>query len=109
MPKTKNKYIGKELEWLEQQWQSLQDYVDANPIDRMSDRTITLNEGLKSEKETVTATIEQQITSIRNTQKDMIEIASALQELRERNPTEEIKIKGDDEMPWIMKKQLGAT
>ena len=98
-----NKYIGKELEWLEQQVQSLQEYVDSNPISDMSDRTIFLQVGENS-VEKVTATVEQQIKSVRDTLKEIPELLAALARLRENNEQKDISVRGQGKIPEMMKK-----
>jgi len=100
--KNTNKYIGKELEWLDAQWKSLQDYVDSNPISDMQDRIVQLQAG-KSIVDKVAATIEQQIKSVRDTIKEMPELLAAISTLREKNEQKDISVRGTGKIPHMMR------
>lgn len=97
-----NKYIGKELEWLEEQWQSLRKYVDDNPIGEMQDRIVQLQAG-KSMVDRVAATIEQQIKSVRDTLKELPDLLAAISNLRERNEQKDISVRGTGKIPPMMR------
>lgn len=101
MAKSKG-YIDKELEWLEDQWKSLQKYVDDNPISDMRDRVIRIGTG-RGEKDQVTATIEAQIKSVHSVLAGLPDLLAAIEKLREKNQPIDIQIKGKEEMPWIMR------
>ncbi len=67
----------------------------------MTDRKIDVNG-----KEQVTATIEAQIKAQKDVLKDLPFLFEALERLRRDNETEEINIKGKQEMPGIMKRKF---
>lgn len=84
-----NTFIDMDLEWLELQAQEMKDYCDKMKISTLRDRVT----GGK-----VTATVEQQITSKRNTLKDYIEIISAIDKIREKESVKKTSIRGDQEL-----------
>lgn len=100
-----NKYIGKELDWLEDQWNSLKKYVDDNPIANMTDRVISLSTG-RGEKEQIAATVEKQIESVQKVLAGLPPLLEAIQALREKNTEESIKVLGDQNLPGIMKNKF---
>jgi hypothetical protein len=89
MASKKVNYIELELEWLEARAEELKRYCDSNPISHLRDRVLDRK---------VTATIEQQITSIRNTLQDYIKIIEAISKLREREETKKISSRGNQEL-----------
>ncbi len=95
-------YIKDDLEWLEAKLDSIKKYIDDNPISTMKDRIISIETG-RGAKEQVAATVEQQIKSIKEVLKDLPALLEALDKLRAKNDAAELKLKGDDEMPAIMK------
>lgn len=103
MSKSKeNKYIGKELEWLEKQLNYLRDYVDDNPIPEMSDRIVKLSVG-KNIVDKVTATVEQQIASVRTTLKEIPELLAAIEKLKEKEEHRDISVRGGNKIPHMMR------
>lgn len=108
MVKSKNKkYIGKELAWLEAKFQELQNYVDSNPIDEIKDRTIRI-QGARGVTEQVVATVEQIIKSVKDVLKDLPDLLDALEKLKEKSQKDEISIRGNQEMPGLMKTKFGG-
>ena len=101
--KHQNKYVGKELEWLDKQYESLQKYIDDNPIGDMSDRIVQLQAG-KNIVDKVAATVEQQIKSVRDTIKEMPELLAAISSLREKQEQkEDISVRGKGSIPYMMR------
>lgn len=104
MSTTKKSFIQEDLEWLESRIANLKAYVDANPIQGMADRKITIGTG-RGEKEQVTATIEAQIKSVRDTLKELPALLEAVDKLREREEGKKIQVRGQSSVPSMMKTQ----
>jgi hypothetical protein len=88
----KTSFIEMELEWLEMKAEELRAYCDSNNIASLDDRRV----GNK-----VTATIEQQIKSIRETLQDYIKIIDAIEKLREKEVAKKSLTRGDQELTPI--------
>lgn len=89
MATKKTSYIEMDLEWLEGKAEELRSYCDAKPIAQLRDRIVDRK---------LMATIEQQVTSIRNTMQDYIKIIEAIDKLREKEETKKISTRGDQEL-----------
>ena len=98
----KNSYIKEELKWLNDKLLSIRKYVDDNPIDTLKDRVITIGSG-KSQREVVTATVEQILKSLRDSLKDLPPLLEAIDKLRERDESKKIIVRGKRDMPEMMK------
>jgi len=99
----KNSYIEEELTWLERKAEQIKQYVDHPPISGLTDRIEKLitSTGIV---EKVTATIEAQIKSKRESLKDYALIIEAIDKLREREETKQKTAKGDAEIPYRMRR-----
>lgn len=86
---SKISYIEQDLEWLRGQAEELKAYCDSNKIPDMKDRIV----GKK-----VVATVEQQITSKRQTLYDHIKILEAIKVLEEKEATKKQLTRGDQEL-----------
>lgn len=85
MAAQKNKYSQVKLEWAKKQIETWMGYVDANPFDKMEDRTKlrpTKNGGTMLE---VVATIEAQQKSIRDTIKDYLLLLEVVKKLEKED------------------------
>ena len=81
MATSKNKFSNVKLEWAKAQVETWMAYVDANPFDKMEDRTKfrpTKGGGMVLE---VVATIEAQQKSIRETIKDYLSLLEVIKRL----------------------------
>lgn len=90
-------YIDLELEWLEAKVEELKAYC-AKPISEIEDR-IRYTEGRGGvQTSTIVATIEQQITSQRQTMQDYIKMIEAISKLRETEAAKKTSVRGDQEL-----------
>jgi hypothetical protein len=99
----KNKYSNVKLEWAKKQLDSWIAYVDANPFDKMQDRTKlrpTKNGGTILE---VVATIEAQQKSIREIIKDFYQLIEVVKKLEKEEEEAEQKARGGLDIPDRMK------
>ena len=94
----KNTYADMELEWLEMQAEQLRSYVDSNPIPKLIDRVQYKETKNGGAIPMVVATIEQQITSIRNTLKDYALIVETISKLREKEEQKKLLTRGDADL-----------
>jgi hypothetical protein len=81
--KKQNTFTTYELSWLEDKAKDLQKYVDDNPISELKDRIEWKPTGKGGVMPMVIATIESQIKSIRDTQKDYVALIESINKLRE--------------------------
>jgi hypothetical protein len=102
----KNSYIEEELDWLERKAKQIKQYVDNPPISGLTDRIEKPITGV-GVVEKVTATIEAQIKSKRESLKDYALILEAIDKLREREETKKVSAKGDSEIPYRMRNNSG--
>ena len=102
----KNSYIEEELTWLERKAEQIKQYVDHPPISGLTDRIEKLITGA-GVVEKVTATIEAQIKSKRESLKDYAQIIEAIDKLREKEAAKKVTAKGDSEIPYRMRKDNG--
>lgn len=104
MPKiTSNSYIKEELAWLDSKVKSMQQYVDSNPIDKLTDRIVTIGSS-RAPREIVTANVEQQIKSIREVLKDIPPLLEAIDKLREKDEQKKIAVRGGSDVPEMMQR-----
>jgi uncharacterized membrane protein YjdF len=85
MATQKNKYAHVKLEWAKKQIETWMNYVDANPFDKMEDRTKfrpTKGGGMVLE---VVATIEAQQKSVRETVKDYLALLEVVKKLEKED------------------------
>ncbi len=85
----RNTFIDMDLKWLEQKAKELKDYCDSPPISQLTDRVV----GGKC-----MATIEEQVTSRRNTLKDYLQILEAIDKLKEIESSKKVATRGDAEL-----------
>lgn len=83
MPVKKINYVEMELAWLETKMESLKKYIDNNAIENLQDRVAWKEVRGGGRMPVVVATIEQQITSLRNTMADYLKMMEAIAKLRE--------------------------
>jgi ribosomal protein S2 len=95
--KKSNNYIEMELEWLERKAQELRDYCDVTPVAKIKDRIIGGR---------LTANIEQQIKSIRETLQDYIKIIDAIDRLRDKEASKSPQVRGDQELSPMEKGEI---
>lgn len=94
----KNTYVEAELDWLEQRLKDIKSFVDANPYHKISDRLVSLSMGDKGEVEKVSANIEAQQKSIRESLKDYALIVEAVSKLRQLEDEKDKKIRGNEDL-----------
>lgn len=97
----KTSYINAELDWAEKKLQEWQEYIDANPIHLLLDRT-EYEEVRGGTKVKVIATIETQGKYIQEMMKNYLSLLAEVNKLRE---VEELKkeARGRAEVPHRMK------
>lgn len=103
MAVSKNKYSHVKLEWAKKQMETWMGYVDANPFDKMEDRTKfrpTKGGGMVLE---VVATIEAQQKSVRDTIKDYLLLLEVVKKLEKEEEEAEVKARGGQDIPDRMK------
>lgn len=84
-----NSYIDMELSWLEGKAEELRAYCDKENLAAIGDRFIDGK---------LTANVEAQIKSIRETLQDYIKIIEAIEKLREKEATKKMLVRGDQEL-----------
>jgi len=98
-------YITDELGWLEYQVANLKQYVDKNPQNKLVDRKVQRISGRGHTYEIQAATIEAQITSIRQTLKDIVILENHFNMLQKVEDTRK-KLRGKSTMNLLMQNQL---
>lgn len=93
-----NKYIGMELDWLDEKANELKKYCDDRPLDKLKDRL--------DAKGRVIAKIEDQIKCIRDTYKDYLILAEALLQHREKEDVKKTKARGDATLTPLEERQI---
>ena len=78
----KTNYIGTELDWAETKLSQWQEYIDANPIHELTDRT-EIEETRSGTKVKVIATIETQGKYIQEMMKNYLSLLAEVDKLRE--------------------------
>lgn len=79
----KQMYINTELAWAEQKLEEWKAYIDDNPINELEDR-MALKQTAKGTISVVSATIESQVKSIRDTMKEYLQLLEVVDRLREQ-------------------------
>jgi len=79
----KNNYIDLELDWLEAKANEMKAYVDARPMEGLTDRVIWKEMKGGGKMPIVASSVEQQITSHRAILADYLKITESIQKLRE--------------------------
>jgi hypothetical protein len=85
----RNTFIDMDLKWLEQKAKELKEYCDSPPISQLQDRIVSGK---------TMATIEEQVTSRRNTLKDYLQIVEAIDKLKEIENSKKVATRGDAEL-----------
>lgn len=93
----KNTYINTELDWCEQRLSEWKKYIDDNPINELEDR-LAMKQTAKGMISMVTATIETQIKSIRDTMKEYLQLLEVVDRLREKEASKKIETRGKTEL-----------
>lgn len=104
MSSKKNNYITEELDWLEAKAAEIKQFADANPYHQISDRIVSLM-GATGLVEKVSATIESQQKSIRDSLKDYALIIEAINKLREQEENK-MEMRGGGTMSLIQEEFL---
>lgn len=94
-------YIEIELGWLEVQVQQLQGYIDKNPVDKLVDRKVQKTNSRGNTYDVNAATIEDQIRCIRETLKDNILLAEAINKLYKKEKDRR-NLRGGSKMNLLM-------
>lgn len=102
MAKSKNTYVGFELDWLEKKAEELRISVDSNPFNLLTDRLIE-KETARGTVEEIAATIEDQRKSLIQALKDYAQIIEVINNLREKEQAK-IESRGDQEVSSLAKK-----
>lgn len=90
MAQKKTTTIDIDLDWGEERLESLKKYIEDNPIEQLKDRIEWKPTAKGGTMPMVIASIEAQVTSIRNTFKDYFALLETIKRLRDQ---EEIKAK----------------
>jgi len=93
----KNTYIETELFWAEKKLKEWRKYIDANPLDELEDR-MAFKQTAKGTISMVSATIESQIKSIRDTMKEYLQLLDVVNKLREADEAKKIAARGSQEL-----------
>ena len=93
-----NKYIGMELDWLEEKAEEWKKYCDDRPLDKLKDRV--------DAKGRVVSKIEDQIKCIRDTLKDYTTIIEAVLQHREKEDVKKTKARGDATLTPLEERQI---
>jgi hypothetical protein len=88
MAKAKNSFIGTDLEWAEKKLKEWRDYMDANPFNKLGDRTIG----------TTIVTKEVQGKYLQETMKNYLSMLEIVDKLREQESMKVEKFRGGDEL-----------
>jgi hypothetical protein len=97
----KTNYINAELDWAETKLQEWQEYIDANPIHLLQDRT-EIEEIKTGTRVKVIATIETQGKYIQEMMKNYLSLLSEVNKLREVEEKKK-EARGRGEVPHRMK------
>ena len=98
MAKKQNNYINAELEWSESKLQEWRDYIDQNPLNTLKDRWGQKEMPRGGHTWVVTATIEQQVKSIRDTMKEYLQMLEIVDKLREKEEAKKLEARGKGEV-----------
>lgn len=92
MTTKKTTYVNAELDWAENQLAQWKKYIDNNPINMLEDR-MAFRQTARGAISVVSATIESQIKSIRDTMKEYLQLLEVVDRLREREDKKEIQVR----------------
>lgn len=101
MAKKLNSYINTELEWCEKRLEEWKNYIDNNPIDGLTDR-MAFKQTAKGTISMISATVESQIKSIRDTMKEFLQLLEVVDKLREKEEAKK-EARGSGTVPHRMK------
>lgn len=104
MSNKKNNYITEELDWLESKASEIKQFADLHPYHEISDRVVSLL-GATGLNEKVSATIESQQKSIRDSLKDYALIIEAINKLREQEENK-MEMRGGGTMSLVQEEFL---
>lgn len=96
----KQTYINTELEWAEKRLEEWKAYIDNNPINELEDR-MAFKQTAKGTISVVSATIESQVKSIRDTMKEYLQLLEVVDNLREKE--EKKQARGNSQVPHRMR------
>lgn len=97
----KQTYVNAELKWAEKKLKDWKKYIDQNPINELEDR-MALKQTAKGTISVVSATIESQIKSIRDTMKEYMQLLDTVNSLREKEEAKK-QARGTGEVPHRMR------
>lgn len=94
-------YINTELDWAEQRLNEWKEYIDNNPINGLTDRMVERSTP-KGTVSAVSATIESQVKSIRDTMKEYLQLLEVVDKLREKEEAKK-EARGSSGVPHRMR------
>lgn len=97
MATKKNNYISAELDWAEKRLEEWKAYIDDNPINELEDR-MAFKQTAKGQISLVSATIEAQIKSIRDTMKEYLLLLSEVDKMREKEQMKKSSVRGNTDL-----------
>lgn len=107
MATKKQLYINTELEWVESKLKEWKQYIDDNPFQAMRDRIEYKPTAKGGVMPMVVASIEAQITSVRNTMKEYVTLLDQVNKMREVDEDKKKDVKGGAPRPARMNKDNG--
>lgn len=87
-------YINTELDWAEERLEEWKKYIDDNPVNTLTDRIVGKR---------MTASIETQIKSIRDTMKEYLQLLEVVDSLREKEEMKQ-EARGKGVVPHRMRR-----
>lgn len=105
MAEKKGIYIEAELLWAEEKLGEWREYIDANPINKLTDRKDLKQTKTGGSYYDVVQTIEQQIKSIRDTMKEYLALLKVVNEMREVE-SKKIEARGGKAVSGIMSSKM---
>lgn len=93
----KQTYISAELDWAEKRLNEWKSYIDNNPINKLEDR-MALRQTAKGMISVVSATVESQIKSIRDTMKEYLNLLEVVDKLRKQEEESKIEVRGGKDL-----------
>lgn len=100
---TKRNLITDDLDWAEEQLATWKEYIDDNPFAKLTDRIEWKSTKTGGSIPMVIASIESQITSVRNTMKDYLSLLEVVKRLRVDDEKKQEAAKGSGDIPIRMK------
>ena len=101
----KTTYINAELDWAEEQLASWKQYVDANPLHKLTDRIEWKPTSRGGTMPMVIASVEQQGKFIQETMKNYLALLEVVDKLREKEEAK-IDVRGNAELGSMASKFL---